>query len=312
MFRIICIFALWIGWSGYHPTSGKSVAASTFLLTDVIKKTDRMKGKKRNLDEVLTLFKSKHGNKYDYSLVDSTTFLNMNQKVPIICREHGIFNQSPHSHLYYGCPLCGRLTQGGGIHHKKRRKVLGIGINDYDGAISVHNIKIPAYSVWKFMLSRCYGADNAANSYKDCFVCDEWLSFLNFKKWFDDPKNNYRNGYHLDKDILIKGNKVYSPQTCCFVPPEINTLFVNRKAARGDFPIGVSRINGNGNYRASFRKNGERVVLGVYKTPKEAFEAYKYAKEKHIKDIAKQYYWNSLITPKVYNALMNYKVEITD
>ena len=116
-------------------------------------------------------------------------------------------------------------------------------------------------------------------------------------------------GWELDKDILIKGNKVYSPETCCFVPQEINCLFTNCKSVRGKYPIGVTKTV-NGKYKARINKNGDRIDLGLFDTPEEAFQVYKIAKELHIKEVADK--WRGQITEPCYEAMYAYEVEITD
>ena len=113
-----------------------------------------------------------------------------------------------------------------------------------------------------------------------------------------------KEGFHLDKDILIKGNKIYSFKTCCFVPVEINSLLTKTNSKRGNLPIGVSK-SGN-KYKARLNSN----LLGTFDTSKEAFKVYKVAKEKHIKEVAE--IWKSQITKQVYKALLKYKVEIID
>jgi hypothetical protein len=115
----------------------------------------------------------------------------------------------------------------------------------------------------------------------------------------------------LDKDILIKGNKVYSPETCIFIPSEINTLFVKNDVNRGEFPIGVTFNKENNNY-LSHCNNGHRKIihLGTFNNIEDAFKVYKEYKEKIIKQIAEEY--KSKIPEKIYNAMINYDVEITD
>lgn len=79
-------------------------------------------------------------------------------------------------------------------------------------------------SKWKGMLERCYCEKWHIKkpSYIGCSVDERWHNFQVFAEWFEQ---NYKDGFELDKDILFKGNKVYSPETCCFVPSEINILF---------------------------------------------------------------------------------------
>jgi myo-inositol-1-phosphate synthase len=103
---------------------------------------------------------------------------------------------------------------------------------------------------------------------------------------------------------------VYSPETWCFVPQEINSIILNCKGSSGDLPIGVTRNKDK--FEARFSVNGKRVYLGIYTNANEAFAAYKQAKEKYIKKIAQEYYSQSKITESVYNALVNYKININD
>ena len=174
-----------------------------------------------------------------------------------------------------------------------------------------------AYMVWKGMLDRCYNEKyrNKYRTYIDCEVCEEWLCFQNFAEWF------YENYYeiegeeiHLDKDILMKGNKMYSPDTCIFVPKRINSLFTKCDRARGSLPVGVRYRRDTNKFRVecSTQKNGvkHRVSLGQYDTVEEAFEVYKQFKENYIKEVAEEY--KNKIPVKLYEALIDYEVEITD
>lgn len=157
------------------------------------------------------------------------------------------------------------------------------------------------------MIRRCYDSKSLEykTTYQDCEVCDEWLFFSNFKEWFDE---NYIEGYSLDKDIRVHNNRIYSPETCCFVPKEINTIFITNKNKRGDFYIGVSH-NG-ANYTATLMKWGKTCYLGVFPTEKEAFLAYKREKEYFIKEVANKY--KDKLSDIAYHALIDYEVEITD
>lgn len=235
-----------------------------------------------------------HGNKYDYSKVK---YIDAKTKVCITCLEHGDYWQSPNNHINgQGCPICGR--------HKKN-KIFGVAIFDYNNIIKKNTIEYKSYTVWYSMIRRCYSYIYQKNkpTYEGCTVCDEWLYFSNFKKWFDE---NYIEGFQLDKDIIIRGNKVYSPQTCCFVPKEINIIFQNKSKRIYDLPIGVYKTRYN-KYRASLHINGKTVIIGNFNSPKEAFEAYKKEKEKYIKELANK--WKDKIDIKAYNSLINYVIE---
>lgn len=316
MFKITFIFAIWIGWFGHHLIRGKSVAPSIILTADNIKRTDKMT-KIKPFAQVLEAFKSIHGDRYIYTEIDEKNYCGGKSHVDVICKEHGKFPIIVNNHLRgQGCPVCAkiqrRISNTGNVR-KKTKLVYGVGINDYKGNIKYNHVHILSYHTWGQMLKRCYSQDflSKNRTYIGCVVCDEWLFFSNFKKWFD---KNYIDGYSLDKDIIYKGNKIYSPDTCCFVPNEINVLLCKSGKQRGCMPIGVhQREMANGfKYVAYMNKFGRRVHLGTFNTPNEAFTAYKHAKEAHIQEMATQYYKDGKINEKVYNALMNYKVEITD
>lgn len=169
-----------------------------------------------------------------------------------------------------------------------------------------------SYQTWYSMINRCYSENlhNREESYKDCSVCEEWLCYENFEKWYD--KNYYEikgERMNLDKDILTKGNKVYSPNNCCFVPQRINNLFIKNNKTRGDLLIGVSHNRSRNNYLVQCCTKTNRIKK-YFKNENEAFLFYKKIKEKYIKEVANEYKYK--IPNNLYNALCNYKVEITD
>lgn len=190
-----------------------------------------------------------------------------------------------------------------------RTKSYNEGVLDVDFSCNKDEITTKAYKIFGAMFRRCNSPIGSKHNpaYHDCFVCDEWHYFSNFLSWF---KDNYIKGYALDKDILVKGNKMYSPETCCFVPIEINSLLTNRRNHRGN-ALGTFKTK-NGTFQAHCSMRGKIVHLGTFKTEKDAFAAYKQAKESHIKEVAQKYYDDGKITKRVYDALMKYEVEITD
>lgn len=238
-----------------------------------------------------------HGDILDFSKVQ---YIDNKTKVLVCCPIHGYFWMQPNNILSgQSCPKCK-------IAKLRRGNFLGVGIND-----SFDDLKSPAYKYWKSMLTRCYNNryQKIRPTYKGCEVDDRWKTFSVFKKWFDE---NYVEGYELEKDILVKGNKIYGPDTCCFVPSRINHLILNRKRFRGPYPIGVSKVKGKDYYDAYLTIDGNPRRIGRFLTPEAAFACYKNAKEKRIKEIAREYYDKGLITRKVYNALQNYSISITD
>ena len=177
----------------------------------------------------------------------------------------------------------------------------------------------PQYKHWHAMMVRCY-ANNQNTihpTYKGCSVCKEWLNFQNFAKWFDDNYYQIDNDtMALDKDILNKGNKVYNPNDCVFVNQVINNLFTKSNKSRGNLPIGVKQYSNSNKFKVELsfydfdERHKSRISLGVYNTSSEAFNVYKKAKEDNIKRVAD--YYKNQIPIKLYNAMYNYKVEITD
>lgn len=192
---------------------------------------------------------------------------------------------------------------------KRAMKPVMCGIG-YHGSENV-DCTSESYLKWHDMLVRCYNAKfhERQSQYKGCTVCEEWLNYSNFKVWYDQNKIKGIS-LDLDKDILFKGNKVYSPEAVAFVPHVINTLFLSRKEARGDYPIGVSYEKEKKKFRACMGFMGKQIKLGTFDTAKAAFARYKEYKEDFIKDIAEQY--REEIPFKVYEAMMGWKIEIDD
>lgn len=158
------------------------------------------------------------------------------------------------------------------------------------------------------------------NAYKEKFptysmVENGFNGFQEFASWCQEQTGYMeRDGFNvfwaLDKDILIKGNKIYSCDTCCFVPGEINSLLIKNDAIRGNLPIGVCFNNKTGKFQASLKSNGKNKNLGQYSSCDEAFSSYKVAKESHIKTVAEK--WRSRLDLRVYNSLISWRVDIDD
>ena len=190
--------------------------------------------------------------------------------------------------------------------YDRSKGVKCVGMNDVDRAT-----QLPAYTAWLNMLRRCYDPRHYSKypTYFGCSVCKEWLLFSNFQKWHNE---HYRPGFELDKDIIRKGNKVYGPEFCEYVPKRINYLFCKSNGKRGKFPIGVSYKKDRRLFKAYMLIERRQVHLGYFDNPDDAFLAYKKAKEAHIKDVANQSYLAGEISKRIYDALMSYEVEITD
>lgn len=174
--------------------------------------------------------------------------------------------------------------------------------------------KTKAYITWHHMIQRCYyqGESMIFNPYKSCTVCDEWHNFQNFAKWFEENYYEIDNETMcIDKDILIKGNKIYSPDTCLIVPNRINCLILRNISIRNDLPMGVTFDKVRNKYKAQCKDiNCKTKFLGRYNTIEEAFNTYKNYKEALIKKIADMY--KNKIPQKLYDALNNYNIDIND
>ena len=193
-------------------------------------------------------------------------------------------------------------------------RVCGVGINDVFFQVKIGTKSIWQYRLWQNMLNRSYCPKYKLRfpTYIGITCCDEWLSFANFLEWVN-KEVDYKGkpeGMCLDKDITIKGNKMYSPEACSFVPRDVNMLLNDRGAARGEWPVGVCFHNTNGRFTTALRCGSGKKCLGYFDTPEEAFAVYKIAKEAQIKAAANQY--KDVLKPAAYKSLMNWEISIAD
>jgi hypothetical protein len=187
-----------------------------------------------------------------------------------------------------------------------RKLVQGIGINN---ANYMTNLKIngkeyrcPFYLAWRGMLRRCYDPiyHRTQPTYIGCTVAVEWHEFINFKAWM--TKQDWKNK-QLDKDIIIQGNKIYSPLNCVFVSHDINKLLNTNAAKRGGYPLGVTFNKKSGKYQSQCTVNGRKTkYLGLFPTPELAHDAYKKFKYELIANI-------SMLQPEpIKSALLKYVI----
>lgn len=237
-----------------------------------------------------------HNHKYDYSLAE---YRGAESRVKIICPIHGVFEQCASTHLQgYGCPKCAAENRKG--------LICGVGYND----MGIRDSKSRVYKVWQAMINRCYNEEKQKGmpTYIGCTVADEWLVYSNFYAWYTDPSNGYREGYHIDKDLFSpKGKKVYSPDTCCFLPHEINTLIKGKQTKVSALPEGVSFHHGK--YFGRITKHGKCLTTKRCETPQAAFIEYAKMKEEYVYELATEYFSRGEITERVYNRLLKYKIE---
>ena len=207
--------------------------------------------------------------------------------------------------------------KNGDVKDPYAASVHGVGVAGAKYPITVNGIQTKEYNLWYSMLGRCYSDSfkKQRPTYEGCQVSENFKSYEYFYEWchsqigFGNDGNG--NPFHLDKDLLIRGNKVYSESTCVFLPQEINKVLTKSASSRGEYLIGVSWHNASKSFMATVSRNkGKQEHLGLFNTELEAYNAYKTAKEAFVKEQANKF--KSQIDPRAYEALMNYQVEIDD
>ncbi|QXM18588.1 hypothetical protein Phab24_id143 [Acinetobacter phage Phab24] len=194
--------------------------------------------------------------------------------------------------------------------YHKNSKICGVGVCDI--RTKTNKVSDKEYVLWNNIIKRCY-SDNIHRirpTYKECTMSDDWLIYSSFKNDVLGMVGSDKVGWHLDKDLLIKGNKVYSKDTCCFLPPRLNTFLLSGKKFRSLYPCGVSFSKYKNKFSARIKIDNVDKVLGYFNTPEEAFKAYKEAKESYARELAHR--WKDQIDERAFQALMNYEVDIND
>ena len=212
--------------------------------------------------------------------------------------------------------LLGHIKSGS-IKDPYSPSVCGVGVLGTKYLSTINGVHTKEYMLWRYMLRRCYSDifKKKQPTYEGCEVSENFKYYEYFYEWchkqigFDNDGNG--NPFQLDKDLLMKGNKVYSEPTCIFIPSEINLVLVKCTASRGKHLIGVYWSKTAKAFIARVNKNkGKSEHLGLFKTEIEAFDAYKTAKEAFVKEQANK--WKGKIDERAYNALMKYEVGIDD
>ncbi len=212
----------------------------------------------------------------------------------------------------YVCTYDKNQVRKGNVKDCLVRSIYGVGFYG-DGAYTgdkPKDIVAKALESWHSMFKRCYDTKlhKRGPSYIGCTAGEAWHNFQNYAKFYIEDAFR-QEGWELDKDLLVKGNKVYCPENCTFLPIDINGLLKTNQSRRGEHPIGVFKCVGG--FKSRCRDiNGVQVVQGKFTSVDEAFEAYKIFKEGVVRQKAE--YWKDSISEVAYAALVNYRVEITD
>lgn len=189
------------------------------------------------------------------------------------------------------------------------KKVHGFGINDatYKVALNIEGkyTVCPFYDTWKHVLER--SCSEAFKMKLDCYekvsVNTEWEYFTDFKGWME---SQVWEGLHLDKDILIMGNKEYSSKTCCFIPHWLNKIFtIKNHSKKSELPIGVDFIKRSGKFRARVSNGeGRSIGLGYHKSASDAHRAWQLGKIVVIESAIDKYRLEKCYRPDVEKALL--------
>lgn len=189
--------------------------------------------------------------------------------------------------------------------------VCDVGLNDVIFKTYIGGVQFWQYQLWSNMLGRCFNESfkKTNPAYKDVTCCDEWLSFANFLEWVN-REVGYKgkpDGMQLDKDILQKGNLIYAPEKCCFVPRVVNLLLTDRARRRGRWPLGVYFDNNKRKFVSLVKCHGKTKLVGAFDSPEDASQAYKVAKEAQIRVVALEH--REVLKSAVFESLMDWKID---
>ena len=199
--------------------------------------------------------------------------------------------------------------KNGGIKNPYHKEVIGVGyMGEGVYTARVNGKMSKCYRSWFNMFNRCYNPDNNRfKTYQGNTVDEHWHNYQNFAEWFYnhyDPKT--MKGWHLDKDLLSPGNKIYSPDTCVLIPNELNAIFKGNNESLLGCPRGVNLKDGK--YQSSISKNNKSHCLGFFETKEEAHSVYMIAKKKHLEEVSEK--WRGILSDKICDAIKNYDISL--
>lgn len=189
--------------------------------------------------------------------------------------------------------------------------VYGVGCLGESTVNSGDPLKNTIILTWKGMMGRCYNPQYSENrpTYVECVTSQSWTNQVNFKAWFIKQIANgyYQDGWELDKDLLFRQNKIYSEETCVFLPQRLNQLQQVKKDSEYNWLPGVNFDKSRGKFKSEVNFDGKRHYFPRRETEMESFLEYKELKEKLVRADAEN--WKGIIDPRAYESLKNYSLD---
>ena len=247
-------------------------------------------------NKYLTQFLGSLYKKHGMSISYIEGYQGLYETCKFMCTKHGEFVAIPYNVVHNGgktansCQSCGSDNRSKSARSKK---LYGVGINDWGKLVSISSAKkIPEYKMWKDLLKRVYSEvyHKKSPTYIGTSLDKKWLSLTNFIEDVSKLPNYEKGlteGWALDKDIILNGNRHYSLETCCFVPPDVNSNFRQVTKSNG-LPLGVY-LKKSGKFACDCPTPTKTIYLGLHNTPEEAFLARKKFKQSVMKGLANKY-----------------------
>lgn len=154
------------------------------------------------------------------------------------------------------------------------------------------------------MSNRCSSNSEQNNhpGYVGCSLSDNFKNFQFFAEWCNN-QIGYKEGWHLDKDLLIPGNKIYSEDTCLFLPMEINKKIKNSVKPFSETNPFDGVIKSYNTYTVKRAVNG-KISEQKFKNLNDAINYSTKIQEEQVRSFADIY--KDILPEKTLKALRNY------
>lgn len=197
--------------------------------------------------------------------------------------------------------------KNGSIKNPFHNRILGRGyFGDGEYTARVDGKMTKCYNNWFNMFNRCYG-EKTTLPYSKVEVDEKWNDYQVFAKWYyENYDETLMKGWDLDKDLLSSENKIYSENTCVFLPQEINALLATNIPSYTGYPRGVYPKDGK--FQSAIQKYGKSIYLGFFDTPEEAHKVYMKAKKEYLIEVSEK--WRGILSDRVCDAIKNYDLSL--